>query len=150
MGKLIGGGVLIATALFMLMGFFNMSRPVSVPAAMATLLFTVGLPAAAGIALIRSHLGTRGRLARRREDLRRQTQEAELLKLAQEAGGKLTVVEVASRLALPMTTVETLLNGLHERGAAEIEVTDAGLIVYRFPDVQHLPGKSGSRDVLDA
>jgi hypothetical protein len=59
-------------------------------------------------------------------------------------------VEVTAQLALPATTVEALLNGLHERGLTEIEVTDAGLIVYRFPDVQHLPGKTSSRDVLEA
>lgn len=150
MAKLFGGGALIAVGLFMLMGFFNLSRPLSAPAAIATLLFTVGLPAGAGIALLRSHFAARGSLARRRDDLRRQTQESELLKLSQELGGKVTVVEGAARLALPTTTVDELLAGLHERGVAEIEVTEAGLIVYRFPDIQHLPGKSTSRDVLDA
>jgi hypothetical protein len=150
MGKLLGGAALIAGALFMLLGFFNISRPLSAPAAIASLLFTVALPGAAGVALLRSHFAARGSLARRREDLRRQTQEAEVLKLAQIHDGKLTVVEVATRLALPTTTVVELLAGLHERGLAELEITDAGLIVYRFPDVQNLPGKGTSRDVLEA
>ena len=150
MTKVLGGASLVAVALFMLLGFFNMSRPLSTPAAIATLLFTVALPGGAGLALLRSHFAAKGNLARRREDLRRQTQEAEVLKLAQELAGKLTVVEVATRLALPTTTVEELLAGLHERGVAEIEITDAGLIVYRFPDVQRLPGKGASRDVLEA
>ncbi len=150
MAKVIGGGALIAVALFMLLGFFNVSRPLSAPAAVATLLFTVVLPGTAGIALMRSHFAAKGRSAQRRDDLRRQTQEAEILKAAQELGGRLTVVEVTARLALPATTVESLLAGLHERGLAEIEVTDEGLIVYRFPDVQLLPGKATSRDVLDA
>jgi hypothetical protein len=150
MAKLLGGAALIAVALFMLVGFFNVSRPLSVPAAIATLLFTVVLPGAAGIALLRSHVAARGNLARRRDDLRRQTQEAEVLKLAQVHEGKLTVVEVATRLALPTSAVEQLLAGLHERGLAELEITDAGLIVYRFPDVQSLPSKGTSRDVLDA
>lgn len=150
MAKLFGGGALVAVALFMLLGFFNVSRPLSGPAAIATLLFTVALPAGAGVALLRSHFAAQGSLARRRDDLRRQTQEAELLKLAQELAGKLTVVEGATRLALPTSTVEELLAGLHERGLAEIEITDAGLLVYRFPDVERLPGKSASRDVLDA
>lgn len=150
MGKLIGGFALIAVALFMLLGFFNVDRPLSAGAAIASLLFAVALPGVAGVALVRSHFTSRGYLARRREDLRRQTQEAEILKLAQDAGGKLTVVEVVTKLALPAATAETLLAGLHERGMAEIELTDAGLIVYRFPDIQHLPGKNTSRDVLDA
>jgi hypothetical protein len=150
MTKLLGGIGLIAVSLFMLVGVFNMSRSPGTAAVIATLLFTVALPGTVGAALLRSHFAATGRLARRRDDLRRQTQEAEILKLARGQGGKLTVVEVTAQLALPATTVEALLNGLHERGLTEIEVTDAGLIVYRFPDVQHLPGKTSSRDVLEA
>lgn len=149
MAKVLGGIALIAVASFMLLGFFNAS-PVSAPAAIATLLFTVGLPGAAGVALLHSYVSGRRDLVNRREQLRRQTQEAEILKLAQERLGKLTVVEVTTQLALPATTVEELLAGLHERGLAEIELTEDGLIVYAFPDVQKLPGKSTSRDVLEA
>ena len=149
MAKVFGGTALIAVSLFMLLGFFN-ATPVSTGAAIATLLFTVGLPAAAGAALLRAHFAAGRGLSRRREELRRQTQEAEILKLAVEQHGKLTVLEVTTRLALPATTVEELLAGLHERGVAEIEVTDSGLIVYAFPDVQKLPGKGTSRDVLEA
>ena len=73
-----------------------------------------------------------------------------MLQLAQEHQGRLTVVEVATRLALSAPAVEALLGGLHERGMAEIEITDAGLIVYTFRDIQLLPGKGESRDVLSA
>jgi hypothetical protein len=39
---------------------------------------------------------------------------------------------------------------MHERGMADIEITDAGLIVYTFPDIQKLSGKATSRDILNA
>ncbi len=149
MGKLFGGGALIAVSLFMLLGFFN-AGPMSAGASIATLLLVVGLPAGAGIALIRGHYTSTRGFTQRRDELRRQTQEAEVLQLAQEHKGRLTVVEVATRLALPMPTVEALLGGLHERGMAEIEITDAGLIVYTFRDIQLLPGKGESKDVLNA
>jgi hypothetical protein len=149
MGKLLGGGALIAVALFMLVGFFN-AGPTSAGAAAATLLLVVGLPAAAGAALIRSHFTTTRGFVQRREELRRQTQESEVLQLAQDHQGRLTVVEVTTRLALPAPAVEALLGGLLERGIAEIEITEAGLIVYTFPDIQKLPGKGESRDVLNA
>src|SRR3972149_9452581 len=97
MTKVLGGASLVAVALFMLLGFFNMSRPLSTPAAIATLLFTVALPGGAGLALLRSHFAAKGNLARRREDLRRQTQEAEGLKLAQELAGQLTGGEGGTR-----------------------------------------------------
>jgi predicted DNA-binding transcriptional regulator len=133
----------------MLLGFFN-AGPMSAGSALATLLLVVGIPGAAGAALIRSHLTSSRGFAQRRDALRAQTQEAEVLRLAQEQQGRLTVVEVATRLALPAPAVEALLGGLHERGLAEIEITEAGLIVYTFPDIQKLPGKGESKDVLDA
>jgi predicted DNA-binding transcriptional regulator len=149
MGKLLGGGALIAVALFMLLGFFN-AGAMSAGAAITTLLFVVVLPGGAGAALLRSHLASTRGLAERRDALRRQTQESEILQLAQEQQGRLTVVEVATRLALPPSTVESLLAGMHERGFAELEITDAGLIVYTFPDIQKLAGKGTSRNVLEA
>ena len=149
MGKLICGIALIAVALFMLIGFFN-AGPMSAGASLATLLLVVGIPAGAGAGLIRSHFTSTRGFAQRRDDLRRQTQEAEVLQLAQEHQGRLTVVEVVTRLALPAPTAEALLGGLHERGMAEIEITDAGLIVYTFRDIQQLPGKGESKDVLNA
>lgn len=149
MGKLFGGGALIAVSLFMLLGFFN-AGPMSAGASIATLLLVVGLPAGAGIALIHGHFTSTRGFTQRRDELRRQTQESEVLQLAQEHKGRLTVVEVAAHLALPATTVEALLGGLHERGMAEIEITEAGLIVYTFRDIQLLSGKGESKDVLNA
>jgi hypothetical protein len=149
MGKLFGGGALIAVALFMLLGFFN-AKPMGAGTAAATLLLVVGLPAAVGAALIRSHFQSTRGFAQRKDDLRRQTQESEILQFARDHQGKLTVVEVATHLALPAPTVEAILNGMHERGMADMEITDAGLIVYTFPDIQKLSGKATSRDILNA
>ena len=39
---------------------------------------------------------------------------------------------------------------LVHQGIADIEVTDSGVLVYAFHDVQKLGEKSSSRDVLDA
>ncbi len=44
---------------------------------------------------------------------------------------------------------ESLLRALVERGTAEVEVTDDGLLVYVFPDIRSLPGKESSRGVLE-
>lgn len=148
MGKLLGGGALIAVALFMLLGFFN-STSRGVGTSIVLLLLVVGLPGTVGVNLIRSHFASKRGFTQRRDDLRRQTQEAEILALAQEQKGRLTVIEVATRLALPAPTVEDLLSGMHTKGVAELEMTDAGLIVYTFPDILKLPAKGESRDVLD-
>ncbi|MGH7612783.1 MAG: helix-turn-helix domain-containing protein [Gemmatimonadales bacterium] len=149
MGKLIGGGGLIAVALFMLLGFFN-AGPMSTPVAVFTFLLSVALPAATGGSLLRSHFRQKGNFARQREQLRLQTYESEILQLAQRKGGKLTVVEVAAETGLDAPTADAALQSLAQQGVADIEVTDSGVLVYAFYDIQKLPEKDSSRNILDA
>jgi hypothetical protein len=42
------------------------------------------------------------------------------------------------------------LDGLALRSQAELEVTEAGLIVYDFPEVRHLEDKDSAKGLLDA
>lgn len=149
MGKLIGGGGLIALALFMLLGFFN-AGPMSSTTAALTFLLAVVLPAASGGALIRSYFREKGSFVRQRERLRLQTYESEILLLAQRKGGKLTVVEVAAETGLDAPTADAALQSLAQQGVADIEVTDSGVLVYAFYDIQKLPEKDSSRNILDA
>ena len=144
------GFTLIGISLFMLLGFFNANLPGSAGAQFLALIVGVGIPGAVGGALLSQHFGGKKKLAGRREQLKRQTQEAELLRLAGEHDGRLTVVDVVRDLALANSDAEQLLRGVVERGDAEIEITDRGLLVYRFPDVQLLDEKSSSKGVLDA
>jgi hypothetical protein len=76
--------------------------------------------------------------------------DSEILRLAGERGGKLTVVEVMSALALPADGAKQLLDGLAMREIAEVEVSDSGVLVYAFHDIRHLSEKESARGVLDA
>jgi len=145
----VGGFALLGLSLFMLLGFFSADLPQSAAVKLLALLVGVGIPGAAGGTLLLQHFGRKGRLAGSRERLIRQTQEAELLRLAGERGGRLTVVEVVRELALTHSDAESLLRSLVVRGFAEVEVTDSGLLVYAFPDVQLLDDKATARGVLD-
>ena len=89
------------------------------------------------------------RIGRRREELRRDTLEAEILRMAARHEGRLTVVEVAGELAVPTTTAEELLNELIARELADIEITESGLLVYAFHDMQHLSEKAAARGLLE-
>ena len=149
MGRLLGGGALVFLALFMLLGFLSTSRPLSFPAAALTLLVAVGLPGATGGALLWLHFRDKLGFRHRRELLRDQTHQSEVLKLAERKGGKLTVVEVVAEAALDAGTAERLLQELVTQGIADIEVTDSGVLVYAFHDIQKLSEKSLSKDVLD-
>jgi hypothetical protein len=133
----------------MLIGFARSGAPLGSPKTIFALLITVALPAVGGIALLRGGLGS-GNRGRRLEQLRQQTIEAEILRLAVKEGGRLTVMEVATALALPQEAVKETLDALVTRDVADMAVTDAGVIVYTFHDAKHIGGKDSARGVLDA
>lgn len=149
MGRLLGGFTLLAVALFMVVGFLRADVNPAALRTMVALLIGAGLPAVGGSWLLARHFGVGRRIGRRREELRRDTLEAEILKMAARHGGRITVVEVAGELAVPTGTAEELLNELMRRELAEIEITDSGLLVYAFHDLRHLSEKESARGLLE-
>ena len=143
----IAGGLLIALAALMLFGFLraDIDQPPLVIG--LTLLLAVGLPAGAGIALLR---GTRlAASAERLATLRQETIEAEVLRLAGLHSGRLAAVEVVRDLGVSVEDANAALEGLMRRGLADIEITPSGGIVYAFPDVRLLDEKSRAKGLLD-
>ena len=149
MGRLLGGFTLLAVALFMVVGFLRADVNPAALRTMVALLIGAGLPAVGGSWLLARHFGAGRRIGRRRDELRRDTLEAEILKMAARHGGRITVVEVAGELAVPTGTAEELLNELMRRELAEIEITDSGLLVYAFHDLRHLSEKESARGLLE-
>lgn len=150
MKKIIGGTVLALLALLMLAGFLGSETDRTAPATLAAFAITVLLPAAGAGLLVRSHFRERDRLSGRKALLRRQTVDAEILRLAGEHRGRLTAVEVARELSMSPEDAKSALDALTLRDQAEIEVTDEGVLVYGFHDVRHLGGKHSAKGVLDA
>ena len=146
-GRRWGGIALLAIAAFMFLGFLNSSASLGSAKGIVALLLTVGLPAGAGVALLRGIGGARNARAER---LRQQTIDAEVLRLAIQHAGKLTAVEVATALALPPETAKASLDSMVERELADLEITDAGVIVYAFHDAKNIGGKASARGILDA
>lgn len=150
MGKLLGGLGLLALALFMLLGFVRAEPNAGTAATMITFLLVVVLPAVSGLALLYTHRQQGHTVAQRKERLRQQTLEAEVLKVAARKGGKLTVVEVVGGMAVDTETAKRTLDALVTEGHAEVQFTDSGVIVYAFYDIQHLAEKRDAKGVLDA
>lgn len=146
MQKLIGW-VLLALAGFMFFGYVR--SDIGGPAALFALLITVALPAAGGLALVTGRLRGRRSIGARQEELRQQTIEAELLRLAGRRGGKLTIVEAVGELAITPEAAKHALDALAVRGLADFEVTDSGIVVYVFHDVKNLDDKSRSKGLLE-
>jgi hypothetical protein len=141
------GWILIALAAFMFVGYLR--ADVAGPEAIFALLITVVLPAAGGLAMVTGRVRRSGRIGARREELRRQTLEAELLRLAGRHDGRLTIVEAVGELAIAPEDAKEALDALALRGLADFEVTDSGVIVYVFHDVQHLGDKPRSKGLLE-
>ena len=148
MGKKVFGAILLAVALFMLIGFFK-AGPKGGAAFILTFLIAVVLPAAGGIYLFRSAAAEGAGLAERKERLRRQTLEAELLRLAGRRGGRLTVAEAAAETAFDALTVEESLKKMAIDGLAEVKISESGVLVYSFYELEHQDEKAGARGVLD-
>lgn len=148
MGRLIGGCCLVAVGLFVLLGFTQ----ADVQGGMATvvaLLIGAGLPVAGGAWLIAGHFGAGRVRGERREALRRETLEAEVLRLAGRHAGRLTAVEVAGELAVSPAAAEEVLHALALKKVADLQVTESGVLVYVFHDVAHASEKDQARRLLD-
>jgi hypothetical protein len=67
----------------------------------------------------------------------RQVLEGQVLQLATRKGGSLTVTEVASTLDLSLTAAEGVLIGMDDGFRVRSDITEEGVLVYEFPEVQH-------------
>ncbi|NEQ52966.1 MAG: hypothetical protein F6K11_22970 [Leptolyngbya sp. SIO3F4] len=151
MKKLLGGIGLLGLSGFMLLGFAKANLSDQSTAVKAiTFGIGVGLPLAGGIGLVRSHRQDQKRIAANQSKAQLRTLQSDILKLAKVNQGKLTEIEVISELGIEQAVVNKALTKLCQQDLAEIEMTDSGLLVYVFPDIQQLPHKHYSRGLIDA
>jgi hypothetical protein len=147
--SLVGGGLLVALAVFMLLGFLRSNAQLASFEGLMALGIAVVLPGLAGIGLIRRHLRSGSRIQDRRDVLRQQTLESEVLRLAGQRGGRLALVEVVTEMAVPTEAAQAALDALVHREIADIAVTDAGILIYTFRDIEKLGDKSKARGILE-
>ena len=62
--------------------------------------------------------------------------EKEILKLAERAGGVLSVAQVTTYTSLTSSEAEAMLNRMQEKGLAEIKISDRGIMFYEFAGMQ--------------
>ncbi len=82
--------------------------------------------------------------ANRKRDAKDQNR---LLRLARRRGGSLTVLEAATDLRLTVDKTEEMLRELAARGHTEVRVSESGLLVYHFAEIEFASEKSGARPV---
>lgn len=75
----------------------------------------------------------------------------QVLMLATEKGGVLTVTEVAAALSMSLDRAEEIMIGMDDGFRVRSEVTEQGIIVYEFPEVRHRPSLDfNTRPQLDS
>jgi hypothetical protein len=107
--------------------------------------FCTLLPVAAGVALLRGNKN-RSHLAARAEH----AATAELLRLAEQRAGSLTVPEVMAQLDLSKQEAERGLERLCQQGLADYRVSESGVMVYHVGELIDREEKARAKGVLDA
>lgn len=112
-----------------------------------SLCLTVFLPLGGGFYLLRAAHNDSKNVQQKRSQLAQKTLQAEILKLAAQNQGRLTVLEVTQAFALTQEQAEQALDNLALDHLAEHQLTDDGLLVYTFPEVQQLAQKHQSKSI---
>lgn len=149
MGKLWGAIALLIIAAFMGIGALRSAADGVSIAEIIAFLFVVVSPAFFGIKLLRDYFGRDARIEANKDNMRRRTLAAEVLKLAGSHGGKLTIVEVVTALAVTPDDAKSVMDDLARDGFADFQVTDSGVVVYDFHDVRRIGDKHQARGILE-
>jgi hypothetical protein len=123
----------------MLLGYVQADLPPHPLVRLLYLLLVVVAPALGGGLLLRSWFVRRSYLKRRRDRLRQQTLEAEVLKLARDREGSLTVLDLVSELGITREEAGAVLDSFAVHGAAEAEISESGVLIYTFAEMRNLP-----------
>lgn len=82
--------------------------------------------------------------------VRHRKEQNRIVRLARQKGGRLMVAEAAADSGLLVEEAEQILRELADGGYAEVEVTDSGMVVYRFPEFLFGHEKHWARGVESA
>lgn len=129
--RLLCSVVLIGGGAFMLLGagINRIEKPAENPWGSTILLaLIIGVaPVVGGVLLLQS---TRRHTTKSHMDAMERT----VLQLARAAGGELTAATVATSSTLSLEEAQQILQQLNLKGVNSMDVSDAGILVYRFPE----------------
>jgi hypothetical protein len=104
---------------------------------------TIRFLASAALALVGVVIAVRGR---RRPVPRIDDAEAEreILTAARAHEGRITAIEVAAKTRVPLAQATELLEALNRRGLCRMSVADVGILVFEFPELEHVAAEAGA------
>ena len=99
-------------------------------------LFVVAPIGIGGLMLLSHFLEKRKALQGQQKALHNQ-QEKQVIRLAQQKGGRLTIPEIAVETSMTTAEAEEFMQEMASKGYVNMEVTDTGVIVYEFYEIAH-------------
>lgn len=146
--KLFIASLLLLFATISLVALFETVEPniASIIAVLIVGMLFVGVPVWFAIKLLR---GRRGGKSPSQPDAKGGL-EVEVLKLARRLDGRLTAMEVVTELGVGIDRAEAVLKDFNKRGIAGVLISDSGLLVYSFQDLENLDEKDSARPLLDS
>lgn len=136
MRKLVGGGLLIFFGLFMLLGFFASTSPSTFIVNVMMLLLMVFVPIATGGLLIRSHFLARRKVEQESRKSLLAAREKEILRLAKQKGGELTIPEIVSESSMNAEEADEIMRELVVKRYVDMKITDQGSVIYEFYELR--------------
>ena len=135
--------VLLVFAAIVVAALFDIVEPTlsGILAVLIVGLIFAGLPIWLAIWLLRG---------RRNPDEPSDELEVQVLKLARRLEGRLTAMEVVTELGVGIDEAEAVLKSFNKRGVAGVLISDSGLLVYSFRDLESLDEKDSARPLMDA
>lgn len=131
----------------MALGFTQASLSQGPLVILLSLCITVFLPLGGGFYLLKQSNTQNKSLTASKSQLAQKTLQAEILRLAAQRQGRLTVLEVTQAFVLSPEQAESALDALALEKVAEHQLTDDGLLVYTFPEVQQLAHKNQAKAI---
>jgi hypothetical protein len=148
MKKAVGGGILMFFGLFMLAGFLLSTKSSNLLADCILLLLFAVAPFAGGVLLIRNSYVTKKKIEREARMKVFSDHEKEILKLAREKDGFLTVAEIVAETTMNADEADELLRELVLKRLADMKITDQGTVIYEFLELTRGYKERSRNDVL--
>jgi|GEM_PF-1619322 len=137
---------------FMVFGFIVSVRKDPAKADLVSDLVGLGLfglvPILNGVFMLQKYYRDRRRALEARERALKAEKEREIIQLAQQQKGRLTLTEIVAGTSLDMAEAEKILQEMATRGHVDIQVTDSGVIVYEFYEIAR-GDKDSTRGLLE-
>jgi hypothetical protein len=135
MKRIVAGSVLIFIGFFMLMGFLVSDKNFSLVVSAMTIFLFVLAPIVGGLFTIRSHFTSKEKVSKEQKKAIQGAHEKEVILLAREKGGTLTIPEIIAESSLNSEEAEEVMKELVVKRYADMKMTDSGVIVYEFYEI---------------